>query len=84
MQRTVKEARCENHPHITDLVEAAMEDLSDLWTLKCHSLKVSFIVIVEKREGFPTICMYRDSVALLNNMGHDDHHHRLISLTNFL
>lgn len=39
----------------SDLVETAVEELLDLRSLEGHSLKLSFIVMVEEGEGLATI-----------------------------
>lgn len=40
----------------SDLVEAAVEELLDLWTLKGHRLKLSFVVVVEERQSLSSVC----------------------------
>lgn len=39
----------------TNLVEAAMEDLFDFRSLKSNGLKVSFVVVVEERQGLSRV-----------------------------
>lgn len=39
----------------SDLVETAVEELLDLRSLEGHSLKLSFVVVVEKGEGLATV-----------------------------
>lgn len=44
----------------TNLMEAAMEDLFDFCSFKCNSLEVSFVVIVEERQGLSRVCRGTD------------------------